>query len=159
MYSKESCFCSSVFEFSPPLCRLESFVHFGHFMSFFGGQINRKDGKENSDNFFLWPLWAIMSTFGHFCPLWAIFELFRWPNETYLIKEKRELCKAIFLMWQFGPFLSTLGYFCSFSVSKWLMEKENYVRQLFLVWNFPTLFSFSNFSHALYWIKRFISTR
>ena len=108
MYSKESCFCSSVFEFSPPLCHLESFVHFGHFMSFFGGQINRKDGKENSDNFFLWPLWAIMSTFGHFCPLWAIFELFRWPNETYLIKEKENYVRPLFLIWHFPTVCSLL---------------------------------------------------
>ena len=98
-------------------------VHFVPFLSFFGGQISRKHGKENYGNFssghfgpFLSTLGRFvhfglfLSTLGHFCS----FSLAKW---VILNHGKRELCKATFL---------------DVALSN-------------------SVFSFFNFSHELYW--------
>ena len=116
MYSKKSWSRSSGFDFFPSLSaglmKAFHFVHIVLFLSFFSGQISRNRKKELWQ-LFLWPLWAI-----------------------YV---------------HIGPFLSALDYFCPlraiFVLFGWptesslIMENQNYVRQLFLMWHFPTLCS------------------
>ena len=89
MYSKESCFRSSGFDFFPLFLQAWwKLIHFGHFLStlcYFCPFLVTI--KKNHGNFSCGHIGPFLSTLGHFCPLWSISV-------------------------HFGLFLSTLGHFC-----------------------------------------------